>query len=104
MTTQKLTFNQMRIKGKIIAIETAGKDQDKTYYHQLALPGKDEYDSPSGIIVSSSKMLGGEDQVVELTAEFSGYLKRVRYFDKDTGEQKEFMQRNYYFKEVAASA
>ncbi len=100
----KPEFNQMRVKGKIITIETMGKDQDKTYYHQLALPGKDEYDSPSGMIVSSSKMLGGEEQVVEMLVEFSGFLKRVRYIDKKTGEEKEFLQRNYYFNEVKAAA
>jgi len=104
MTTTKVAFNQMPIKGKIIAIETFGKDDKKVYHHQLTLPGKDEYDSPSGIIVSSKKMLGGEGQVVEATVEFSGFLKKIRYYDKETGEQKEFLQRNYYFREVPLSS
>ncbi len=89
MVETKKPYNIMPIKGKIVSVESFGTGDKKVYSHQLMLPGKDEYSQVKGILVNAPTMLGTEDQVVELLVEFSGFVKRFKYVDKETGEQKE---------------
>lgn len=79
----------MSIKGKIVSVESYGKGDKKIFSHQLVIPGKDEYSQIKGILVNSPNMLGAEDQVIDIDVEFSGFVKRFKYIDKETGEQKE---------------
>ena len=87
MTDNKKKYNVMPIKGKIIAVESYGKGDNKVFSHHMVLPGKDEYSQVKGILVNAPNMLGAEDQIVEVDVEFSGFVKRFNYIDKQTGEQ-----------------
>jgi len=89
MTDTKKKYNVMSIKGKIVSVESFGTGEKKVFSHQMLLPGKDEFDQVKGIIVNAPNMLGAEDQIVEIDVEFSGFVKRFKYIDRETGEQKQ---------------
>ncbi|PID71636.1 MAG: hypothetical protein CSB34_06105 [Desulfobulbus propionicus] len=100
----KLGLRQMRIKGKIVEVDVSERNNKKTYHHQIVLPASDEYGSTNGIVVSADRLLGREQEIIEVTVEFSGYIQRVQYPDKQTGEMREFKRRNYFFTEVKQAA
>ncbi|MGL1932724.1 MAG: hypothetical protein OCC45_13345 [Desulfotalea sp.] len=97
---EKTKFNHMHLQGKIVGIETFGEGDKKRYKHQVVTKAKDEFTSPSGIIVTSTRMMGTEGQVVECEVEYGGYIKPVKWTDKNTGELKEMKNLNAYFTEV----
>lgn len=101
--TQKPQHNVMSINGKIVKVVPVGTAQEPRYSHQIVLKSEDEFSQPSGIMVSSSKMMGTEGDIINSNVKFSGYIKPVKYVDKETGEKKEFAQFNAYFNEVIAN-
>ncbi len=100
MSKTELQLNQLNIKGKIVEVEHYGEGDKKRYNHQVVLQSKDQYSTPAGIIVNSTRMMGAEGQEVETLVEYSGFVKRINYVAKDTGEKKSFKQLNARFIEV----
>ena len=99
MSAKVENYSRMTFKGRVEDVESFGEGQKKRYFHQMTIPGKNEYDRPSGIIVVSKRMIGSEGDVKEVTVDYSGFIKVNRWVDKK-GERQEFKQLQARFTEV----
>lgn len=100
MPDKNKQFNVMSIRGKITDIESYGEGNKKKFKHFMACPGKDEFSSAVGIIVTSHRMMAAEGDVVEATVEYGGFIKSNKWIDKSTGEQRQMKNLSAYFNEV----
>lgn len=67
------------------------------YYSVIDTPAKDEYSQPSSFKVQSTISLGPVGGVVSLHVSISGYVKKERWTDKITGEQKSMDKQVIFF-------
>ena len=93
------SYSQMTFKGRVEEVESHGDGNKKKYFHQMTIPGENEYDRPSGIIVVSKRMIGAEGDVKEVSVKYTGFVKLNRWIDKQ-GVQQEFKQLQARFNEI----
>ena len=64
----------------------------KTWITLLITPAPDSYSQPSTFKLKSDAALGSPGDEIKATCDISGYIRRRPYKDKDTGQQKTFVE------------
>jgi hypothetical protein len=82
------------LKGKIVDSQLVNGN----YFTNIAQPSVDEFAQPSMFRVMSLMTLGAINDLVQLQISFSGYIKNRPYKDKQTGENKVYVDQILYMR------